>query len=79
MTDLFSEFRKEVKAYLRDNNLIYRDIAEKSKLSTGTIKCFMCGANNSRRLAEKITDTLGLKMLYFNGKYYLSENKQEEK
>ena len=44
-------------------------IADDAKLEESTIKSFMCGATDSRRVAEKIADALGLKLIYSNGEY----------
>lgn len=37
----------------------------------------MCGANDSRRIAEKIADVLGKTLVYSNGIYTLT-NKEEQ-
>ena len=66
---MFVEFRQIVKKYLNDNKLNYRQLASMAHLSESTIKCFMSGANDSRRVAEKISDALNLKMIYSNNTF----------
>ena len=66
---MFDDFRKIVKGLLVSKKLTYSQLSEQTGLATSTIKCFMCGANNSRRIAEKISDALGLKLVYQNDKY----------
>lgn len=74
---MFENFRENVKNILSKNRLTYSKLSEKSDLAESTIKCFMCGANNSRRIAEKIADTLDCKMIYSNGIYEISEVNSE--
>lgn len=66
---MFVEFRQIVKKFLDDKGLNYRQLASMTHLSESTIKCFMSGANDSRRVAEKITDALSLKMIYSNNTF----------
>lgn len=75
---MYSEFREYVKSKLSNNRMTYYKLAEKSNLKESTIKCFMCGANNSRKVAEKIADTLGIKLTYSNGTYKPVTNDKEE-
>lgn len=73
---MFDEFRQSAKKMIKDKGLTYAQIAKSSKdLQESTIKCFMCGANDSRRVAEKIADALGVKLSYSNGTYKIDESK----
>lgn len=70
---MFDDFRKSVKDLLASKKLTYLQLSKQTGLATSTIKCFMCGANNSRRIAEKIADALDLKMVYQNDKYTIEQ------
>ena len=58
--------------------LTYAQIAEKSGVKESTIKAFMCGTTDSRRVAENIADVLGVEIVYSNGKYKINSNKTEK-
>lgn len=73
---MFEVFRQNVKKYLKNNKMTYYQLGLKSDLAEGTIKCFMSGANDSRRVAERIADALGKKIIYSNGKYQLVETER---
>lgn len=66
---MFTEFRQLAKATAKEKNLTYAVIAERSNLEECTIKSFMCGVSDSRRVAEKIADVLGILLIYSDGKY----------
>ncbi len=66
---MFDDFRKSVKDLLTEKKLTYSELSKQTGLAISTIKCFMCGANDSRRIAEKIADALNLKLVYQNDKY----------
>ena len=66
---MFDGFRENVKKMLKLRKLTYSQLGEMTGLAVSTIKCFMCGANDSRRIAEKIADALNLKLVYQNDKY----------
>lgn len=70
---MFEEFRRNVKNYLRLHELTYYQLSEMSGLAVSTIKCFMCGANDSRRVAEKIADALSIKLIFQDGKYFVEQ------
>ena len=72
---MFDTFRQNVKRLAKERNLTYAQIAEKSGVEESTIKCFMCGANDSRRIAEKIADVLNISLIYSNGEYKLMKGK----
>ena len=57
---MFDEFRQKVKMIAKSKCLTYAQIAEKSGVKESTIKAFMCGATDSRRVAEKIAAVLGV-------------------
>ncbi len=66
---MYSEFRKYVKKELTRKQMTYYQLAEKTNLKESTIKYFMCGASDSRKVAEKIADELKIKLTYSNGVY----------
>lgn len=66
---MFSDFRVYVKDTLNKRHWNYANLCEVTKLKENTIKCFMCGATDSRRVAEKIADALGCKLIYTDGTY----------
>lgn len=68
---MFTEFRQNVKTLAKEKGMTYALMAERAGVEESTIKCFMCGANDSRRIAEKLADVLGMRMLYSNGIYEL--------
>ena len=70
---MFGIFRENVKKILCDKKLTYSQLSNMSGLAESTIKCFMCGANDSRRTAERIADTLNCKIIYSNGIYELAK------
>lgn len=72
---MFDEFRQNVKILAKERNLTYAQIAEKSGVKESTIKAFMCGATDSRRVAEKIADVLEVKIVYCNGDYSIIAEK----
>lgn len=73
---MFSKFRQDVKILLRSDNITYSQLSEKTGIAESTIKCFMCGASNSRRIAERIADALNCELFYSNGIYLI--NAKEE-
>lgn len=72
---MFDTFRQNVKRLAKERNLTYAQIAEKSGVKESTIKAFMCGATDSRRVAEKIADVLEVKIVYCNGNYSITAEK----
>lgn len=70
---MFDDFRESVKDLLASKKLTYSELSKQTGLATSTIKCFMCGANDSRRIAEKIADALSLKLVYQNDKYTIEQ------
>lgn len=68
---MFKIFRQNVKSMLKERGLTYAQLAKKSLLSESTIKGFMCGASDSRRVAEKIATNLDCAIRYENGEYQL--------
>lgn len=66
---MFDNFRQVVKEKLSNEKITYAKLSEKSGVAESTIKCFMSGANDSRRVAEKIADALSLSLIYENKKY----------
>lgn len=70
---MFAHFRESVKDLLRTKQWSYAKLSRATKLSENTIKCFMCGATDSRRVAEKIADALDCNLNYYKGSYELSE------
>lgn len=70
---MFDNFRHNAKLIAKEKNLTYGQIAKKAGVEESTIKCFMCGANDSRRVAEKIADALDMSLIYNNGHYELTK------
>lgn len=66
---MFGKFRENVKKILSETKLTYSQLADMSGIAESTIKCFMCGANDSRRVAEKIADVIDCDLVYSNGIY----------
>lgn len=66
---MFTDFRENVKILLSESRLTYSQLSSMSGIAESTIKCFMCGANNSRRIAERIADALNCELVYSNGIY----------
>ena len=75
---MFTEFRENVKKILEEKKMTYSQLGIKTGLSESTIKCFMCGANDSRRIAERITDALDCKLMYSNGVYEIRKEEKHE-
>lgn len=75
---MFDEFRQNIKTIAKSRHLTYAQIAEKSGLKANTIRAFMCGVDDSRRIAENIADVLGVEIVYSNGKYKINSNKIEK-
>lgn len=70
---MFDEFRQNVKRLAKEQGLTYAKIAESTSIEESTIKSFMCGASDSRRVAEKLADVLGINILYSDGEYLVKE------
>lgn len=66
---MFDDFRQIVKRLAKEQGLTYAQMASTAGVEESTIKCFMCGANDSRRIAEKLADVLGISILYKNGEF----------
>lgn len=73
---MFSEFRQDVKSLLRSKKITYSQLSDKTGIAESTIKGFMCGASDSRRIAERIADALNSELVYSSGKY-LIKNKEK--
>lgn len=71
---MFDAFRQAVKERAKNVGYTYARMAEMAGIDEGTIKQFMCGANDSRRIAEKLADVLGMAILYRDGEFYVVEN-----
>lgn len=71
---MFYRFRQKVKKYLKSKDMTYLQLGELTGFKESTIKCFMCGANDSRRIAEKISNVLNIKIIYQNGEWDLYED-----
>ena len=70
---LFSDFRHYVKSELKKRGITYAELSSLTELKESTIKCFMCGRDDSRRIAEKIADALGVSLVYRNRIYRVDE------
>jgi len=73
---MFDEFRQNIKTIAKSRHLTYAQIAEKSGLKANTIRAFMCGVDDSRRIAEKIADVLNISLIYSNGEYKIINERE---
>ena len=78
---MFSDFRDYVKETAKKKGVTYAMLASQTGVKESTIKCFMCGANDSRRVAEKIADAMGMEMTYKKGSYFpiVSDREKENR
>lgn len=76
---MFDEFRQIVKRLAKEKGYTYAKMAGIAGIEESTIKCFMCGANDSRRIAEKLADVLGISILYKDGEFIAVEKTEEPK
>lgn len=72
---MFDNFREYVKLLLKEKKMTYLQLSLASNIPESTIKCFMSGANDSRRIAEKIADSLGITFTYSNQQYRIDMGK----
>ncbi len=70
---MFKTFRQDVKNILKSRQLTYAQLGKNTGIAEATIKGFMCGASDSRRVAEKIADGLGCSLRYAGGEYLLAQ------
>lgn len=75
---MFEDFRKSVKIILSKKKLTYSQLGTMTGTTESTIKCFMCGANDSRRIAEQIADALNCELFYSNGNHTIKEPRENE-
>lgn len=76
---MFADFRQTVKRLSKDMGYTYAQMARITGVKESTIKGFMCGASDSRRIAEKLADVLGVKLVYSNGEYsVIAEAEKDE-
>lgn len=75
---MYETFRQNAKEALKKMGLTYAQVAEKSNIEESSIKRFMCGASDSRRVAEIIADAIGCKLEYSNGVYSIAKDKEAE-
>lgn len=75
---MFTEFRQSAKAALRDRKITYSQLAADVGLSESSIKQFMCGAKESRRVAELMADYLGISLMYSGGSYTTIHDTDED-
>ena len=73
---MFDDFKQKVKMIAKSKCLTYAQIAEKSGVKESTIKAFMCGATDSRRVAEKIADVLNISLIFSNGEYKIINERE---
>lgn len=66
---MFDNFRQIVKELAKAKGLTYAKIAERAGIEECTIKSFMCGVSDSRRVAEKLADVLEIQIMYSKGVY----------
>ena len=70
---MFNDFRHYVKETLKKEGITYAELSARTELKESTIKCFMCGRDDSRRIAEKIADVLGVSLVYSNQIYRVDD------
>lgn len=70
---MFAEFRQIAKEKLKQRGLTYAQVAANSDIEESSIKRFMCGLSDSRRVAEIIADAIDCKLVYSNGTYQIRE------
>lgn len=70
---MFTGFRQIAKAKLKERGMTYAQVAANADIEESSIKRFMCGASDSRRVAEIIADALKIKLVYSNGVYNIAE------
>lgn len=75
---MFSEFRQDVKSLLRSKKITYSQLSDKTGIAESSIKYFMCGASDSRRIAEKIADALNSELVYSNGTYTIKKQGENQ-
>ena len=66
---MLSEFKQFAKKALKEKGLTYALVAANSSVEESSIKRFMCGVSDSRRVAEIIADAIGCQLVYNNGAY----------
>lgn len=74
---MFSDFRQVAKEKLKQQGLTYAQVAANADIEESSIKRFMCGASDSRRVAEIIADALKFKLVYSNGVYTIADESKE--
>ncbi len=74
---MFENFRQTVKKKAKEQGLTYAQLAKAALVEESTIKCFMCGANDSRRIAEKLADVLGVGILYKDSEFTVVSETEE--
>lgn len=75
---MYTEFRQYAKEKLKEKGLTYAQVAARANMVEGSVKLFMCGASDSRRVAEIIADAIGCKLEYSNGVYSIAKDKEAE-
>ena len=70
---MFNNFRHYVKEALETRGITYAELSTLTNIKESTIKCFMCGRDDSRRVAEKIADVLGVSLVYSNQIYRVDD------
>lgn len=70
---MFNNFRHYVKEALKTRGITYAELSTLTNIKESTIKCFMCGRDDSRRVAEKIADVLGVSLVYSNQIYRVDD------
>lgn len=75
---MFADFRENVKTRLTEKKLTYSQLGVKTGIAESTIKSFMCGVNDSRRIAERIADALDCILIYSNGIYEIKDKENAQ-
>ena len=74
---MYTEFRQYAKEKLKEKGLTYAQVAARANMVEGSVKLFMCGASDSRRVAEIIADAIGCKLEYSHGVYTVADESKE--
>lgn len=75
---MFENLRENFKKALKEKGMTYAQLSDKTGTAESTIKRFMCGADDSRRVAESIADVLNYKLVYSNGVYEIATDTTAE-
>lgn len=76
---MFENFRQHVKRLLKEKGMTYANLSTLTGIKESTIKCFMCGRDDSRRIAEKIADCFEMSLVYRSQTYAVLEAEEHRR